>query len=387
MECTLSELCAQVGALSHDIDSLWSATFGGEEPVYIFTGNTGIPAYQDSLSNTVRYSKDLTEYMQGSTLITSFDPKGVFLLGNANFDISERLLGGTYNLDLQENKVYSGFGLLVNRVKLWPVMSKYDFWIAHDRVLGTVPERMGDTYLRGFPYLPDAKRYYSVYDPKSKTEFFVLSDGRYENYADATQTGSIYPLDTLVGGDQYNWFTNRLSSTPATIKVVVFAHPYTNITNVLNGVENKGPVTVNPAFADWDFQDLGINLIINGAVGASYHLRKSSTHIVNSSAFSRSRMGLIKVANGDNPPEVTTLYGEGGFAIEYVSGHPVGTVVDNVTLPNPANSYVIPKNEFLRIRCTADALYGEFVSYNPYAGSQTLVRASMVVEHSFTVEA
>lgn len=391
--CTLEDLCQKVNCLDADLQTIWNDTYGLDEQVYVATGNVGIPTIQAAaggeLLNTDNvYADDSQEYMRGASLISSLNPKGVFLTGDSNFDITDRLGAVSYNLNNQASKIYSGFGGLLISKKLFPVMGDLDYWIAYDKLAGTIEDRMNDTYLRLFSYLPDAKRYYSVYDEKSNTEFYILSSGRYTDYADG-DTGLITEFidDSLVGGDQYNWLVQRTASTPAKNKVVIFHHPFVAVSDVFKGVPAQGAANVFPDFALWDFQAMGVKLIVTGHTGFPTHFRKSSINIVNASAFCRSRNSLISVGDNTEPPALANynFYGEPGYSLEYFSRQPMGETLDNTN--QPAGFYVIPKNEFFRMRCSRSGIICEFVSYNPYETSLEGTVASMNVEHSFEISA
>ena len=385
--CTLPDLCARVACLQSDFDTLWSDFYGQDERIYIATGNIGIPAAQDDPSALTQFEDDQIEYMRGVGVINGENPDGLFLLGGSNFDFTERLNAVSYPLINQELKT-AGFSSLIAARKVFPVMGDYDYFIAFDKVSGTVPERMADTYLRLFDYIPDAKRYYSVYDDKTNTEFFVLSSGRYTDYTDPLTTGYIFPNDILVGDDQWDWLVQRCASTPARNRVVIFTDPFTSVPDSFKGERTVGNDNVFPDFATWDFASLGIKLIINGRAGNSFHLKKSSINIVNASAFSRSRFGITEVLAPTDPPPAPPLYGEAGYIVEYLSHQPMETVIRNVNVPNTGSDYyIIPKNEFFRMRCRKDGITCEFVSYDPYADSQQLANESQVIEHTFEISA
>ena len=385
--CTLPDLCAKVACLQSDMDTMWGDFYGADERVYIATGNIGIPAAQDYTSAFAVYQDDQIEYMRGTGVINGENPDGLFLVGGSNFDYTNRLAAVPYPLINQELKV-AGFSALIAAKKVFPVMGDYDYFIAFDKVSGTVPERMADTYLRLFSYLPDAKRYYSVYDDKTNTEFFVLSSGRYTNYNPTVPTtGYIFPNDILVGGEQWNWLVQRCNSTPARNRVVVFTDPFVSVPDNFRGVQNQGANNVFPDFATWDFASLGIKLIINGRAGNSFHLKKSSINIVNASAFSRSRFGITEVATNVDPPAAPPLYGQAGYIVEYLSHQPMEDMIRNVNMPNPPPINIVPKNEFFRMRCRKDGITCEFVSYDPYAASQQLTNDSQVIEHTFEISA
>ncbi len=377
--CSLEELCAKFDCLSVDFNTLWNDVYGAEESVYIATGNIGIPAAQDLIDDAEKYALDAKEYTRGAMVINSLKPTGVFITGDANYDEIDM---DTYDIVGQESKIISGFSQLLTDRKLFPVMGDLDYWPAEDFV-GTLPEKMAKTYLSMFSYLPDAKRYYSVYDPKSKTEFYVLSSGRFMNYTDQEDTGFVYANDSIIGDDQHDWLVARTTASPAKNKVVIFHDPFTSITDTFEGNEALGDENVFDLFENWDFQAMGVSLIINGHSGNSFHLRRSSVNIVNASAFSRSRFSFHQVDGVTEPPEVDAIYGEQGWSIEYFSHQPMGDIIENTY--TPAGFFIIPKNEFFKMRCTVDGITCEFWSYDPFLPTAQEVLSSLNLEYSFVI--
>ncbi len=380
--CTANNVCDIVNGLLLDMGTIWEDYYGEPKSVFIATGNIGIPADYDLALEPAQYSNDQIEYMRGASLINSQNANGLFLIGGNNFD---EVQIPAYNMVGQEAKFYSGFSQMMANKKVFPVFGQHDYWPAQDTV-GAIDEKMANTFLRFFTHLTDAQRYYSVYDAKTKTEFFILSSGRYRNYYAPNETGFVYANDRLVGDDQYDWFAQRVVATPAKNKVVIFTEPFSGISDIFQGGGPLGPDNVFAYFDTWDFQSFGVGLIINGHAGNSFHLKKSSINIVNASAFSRSRMSMTQMADNTEPPAFSTLYGVGGFAIEYASHQPMGVAVTNAHYPGAdPEGCAMPKNEFFRMTARLDGILCEFVSYDPYAGSADAVTASMIVEHSFEV--
>jgi len=378
--CTAANVCDKVGGLLLDMETIWNDYYGEPRSVYIATGNVGIPADADLSGDPTKYANDQIEYMRGAAVINAQNPKGLFLVGGNNFD---QVQIPAYNLVGQEAKFYNGFSQLMANKQVFPVLGQEDFWAAQDTV-GTIDVKMANTFLRFFPHLTDAKRYYSVYDDKTKTEFFILSSGRYRDPYTPYSSGFVYANDRLVGDDQYDWFAQRVAATPARNKVVIFTEPFTSLPNSFEGI--GGSAGSFAYFDTWDFQSFGVQLIINGHVGNSFHLRRSSVHMVNASAFSRSRMSLRSTTDNSEPPVINALYGQGGWGIEYFSHQPMGIAATNVVYPSDdPNDWIAPKNEFFRMTARTDGIFCEFVSYDPYAGDAEAVKNSLVVEHSFDI--
>jgi hypothetical protein len=111
-------------------------------------------------------------------------------------------------------------------------------------------------------------------------------------------------------------------------------------------------------------------------------------NIVNASAFSRSRFGLIQSGAGEDPPYAPANYGQAGWIFDYFSYRPVGFAADGVTIPDVGytiDDFLIPRNEFFKMTCTKEGINCEFISYNPALAEFNNVIDSMNVEHSFYV--
>ena len=400
--CDLQTLCERVSCQGADIDKLWDEVFGNSKRVFIATGNIGIPSAYDSVNDTAKYAVDVVDYTRGAALINSIPSNGIFLVGGMDYDrinISDFDVGtglnilpsGDYNPIAQESKIISGFSAAFAERRLYPVMGNYDFWPATGWAYtpeGDITAKMARTNLHMFNYLPDAKRYYSIYDDESNTEFFILSSGRYSDYFKTVANGFIYPNDSLIGGDQHTWFTQKCSSSPAKNKVVIFACPFVSPVNTFDGIDVLGAANVFSDFSLWDFTGLGVKLIINGHSGNSFHMHRGSMNIVNASAFSRSRFGLIESGAGEDPPYAPSNYGQAGWIFDYFSYRPVGFAADGVEIPDVGHTiddFLIPRNEFFKMTCTKEGIDCEFISYNPALTEFSDVIDSMNVEHSFYI--
>lgn len=398
---TCPELETTVNCLVQNVDTMWNHLFGDNSSEYIFTGNIGVPYWKDAVDEEEKYAIDQQDYSRGAAIITAQNPKGVFILGDADYDnihtpyedIDTGLFIGDveYNPVRQESKIMSGFSSLLAQKRLFPVMGDLDYWTATGWAFdpeGDITAKMGRTYLRLFSYLPDAKRYYSVYDQKSNTEFFVLSSGRYKDEFGRHTPGFIYPTDTDFNGTQGLWFQQRASSSSAKNKVVIFHHPFSSPVNVVKGQDDQGSANVFDDFRYWDFASYGVKLIINGHSGSAYHLVKGQMNIVNSSAFARTRLGLINQGSDQSVPDVPSLYGDLGWTTQYFSYRNVGTEVPGAQIPDagdPIDYYLVPKTQFLRLKCSNDGIIGEFVSYDSQLTDFADVVKSLKVEHTFEI--
>lgn len=397
-ECCEQGLQSQINCLNDQVTILWDKVFGSQGREFIFTGNIGVPTTTGTDFPAV-IARDKKEYAYGSGLINSLNPDGLFIVGDANYDyLSSRSLTPPYDFISytgydpisQETKITSGFSNLLIDKRVWPVMGDLDFYAAY------VPQMMSQTYLRLFDYLPDAARYYSVYDDKSNTEFFVLSSGIGRKYAtpgSSEDQVNVFVNDNVIGSAQHTWFVQRCTASPAKNKVVIFSDPFVSFTNTgYYGTRNIGPgnVSIGAPFANWDFTGVGVKLIINGHSGNSFHLQKGSMNIVNCSAFIRSRFMLTEIPTLVNPPYITTMYGSQGWSILYNS---VLSVLNGST-PSPENvfqpltgNYITPKNEIVKLTATKAGMKIEFISFNPYLGSMQQVIENSKVEYSFEIEA
>jgi hypothetical protein len=384
--CTPANVCTVVTGLNTDIQALWDEVFGVEERDYIVIGNMGVPTNDDLVNDTIRHDHDLEEYTMGAAVVNSFNPVGLIIVGGMNYDLIDRNTVD-YPLWNQETKIYKGFSDLLLKQRIFPAMGAMDYWSAQDWV-GTLPEQMEKTVLRMFPYLTAAKRYHSVYDDKTNSEIFFLSSGRYTDPTNGANTGFLYADDISMIGDQYTWFAQRIAATPAKNKIVVFYHPFTSIVDTIAGTTGVGAANVFSDFEQWDFEEKGVKLIINGHSGSAFHLRQGSMHIVNSSAFVRSRMGLIEMADDSEPPQLTDIYGVQGYSVEYYSRRLMAdSPIDNVEYPVAPGDFVVPRNELFRMTLTKGGIRGQFISYNTDETTYEGLLNSKTVNHEFEISA
>lgn len=384
-ECTQEQLCEKYNCLKDRVALLEESVYGIKESSYIFTANTGVPVNGEESSGLTspRYFRDKQDYSIGASIINSYDPKGLFIVGGMDYDLYQTEFGGlTHFVYVQEAKILDGFASLFTQRKLWPVMGNFDYWPqqANTTLTPAVTDR---TILRMFDYIPFAKRYYSVYDDVSDTEFFVLSSGRYMNYNDRNVWGFVYPNDSVLFEDQHDWFVQKATASQARNKVVIFASPFLSTSKAMYADDDAGNIEVFNEFDDWDFAAYGIKLIINGHSGASFHAVRSEMHVVNCSAFSRSRFGL----SFQNEPG--TLIGDPGWILQYQSSAPlVDNEVAGIDYPdqgNPTESYVVSRNEIVRLITSKEGIKVQFISYDTTNGQFSEALDSVVVRHEFTI--
>lgn len=110
--------------------------------------------------------------------------------------------------------------------------------------------------------------YYDVVFDRGDIHLFVLNSG--VNSANELVEAN----GNTKGSAQYDWLLDRIDRTKSKYKVVMFHHPF--LTTLDPG---HGPKYLTEM--DWDFQDLGINLIINGHTRANEHLFHKGVHIIN----------------------------------------------------------------------------------------------------------
>jgi hypothetical protein len=124
-----------------------------------------------------------------------------------------------------------------------------------------------------FDYLPNNKRYYNVMFEDASLELFVLNSGVKSN-------GSmVEPDGNTVGSLQYQWFIGALGASTAKYRVVMFHHPY------VSGMSSATNKVVTEM--DWGFDDLPVDLILNGHTHTNQHLRHNNLDILDISATVR----------------------------------------------------------------------------------------------------
>lgn len=301
MESCCEDHGARIECLEETTTLLWDQVFGGNTDILAFAAGTGLYANAD--------------YPLGTAAINTLDADGVYLVGNISQDVVDESDSVTLGKNIE------GFRSLFLQKKLWPVMGPQDWDLPTN----------GSLILDYFTYLPDAKRYYSVFYPDSMTEVYVLSTSRKSNGT------RIYPTDEQLNESQYDWLSVRASNSPAKNKIVVFNDPFSTIKDT--AVEDTDWWE---NFDLWDLEQWGIDLIVNGQTGLSFVLKRGYTHIVNPSSF---------ITGASTPEQGGTVYGNQGWTIPYVSTD--GAVVS----ADPA-----PKNQIFVVRASRSGLICQMVS-------------------------
>lgn len=399
-DCDCEVLRAELNCVRSDVQKIWDNTFGESERGFFLIGGTGVPTNEEEASNNTKWVQDRQDYAIASLLISSQNPDALFILGGGNFDWLPPTATPTYPFYQQEAKFLSGFGALHASRVLYPVMGDVDWFPTQVLPADFVPvapgigdeQEFNQTWLRSFPYLSDAKRYYSIYDDLSETEFFVLSSGRYADPSGVVLPGFWGPilLDPVVGEEQHDWFMARAGSSTAKNKVVLFHHTFVSIPTALDGTDGNGVSHLTNDFSDWDFESVGVRLIVNGHSGYSYHLRRGSLHIVNASAFVRSRVNAVYTGQVSPRPIPNTI-GQTGWAVEYSSiynqnlsndPHP-GVLIP--TGPYLAEDYAYSRTEYIKLRAKRSGLIVEHWSYDLVPGTYDAAVLSKTLQHSFEV--
>lgn len=395
-DCDCAALRQELQCVKDDVEKLWDEVFGTQGRVFVFTGNTGVPTNNNPSELPEWIAQDQRDYALASMLINGLNPAGIFLTGRGNYDWL--VDGFNYFLYWQEGKVYSGFAEQLARGTLYPVMGDHDYFPAvSGAFFSPIPPGSGaeleqnKTWLRMFPYLSDAKRYYSVYDDKSDTEFFVLSSGRTADAGGTDPNGfwTYAQLDSVIGEEQHTWFMARASSSTAGNKIVIFHHPFVAVPNSFNGVDGVGIDHVWNDFKDWDFESVGVRLIINGHSGYGAHFRRGSMHIVNASSFVRSKLSPTRVGTAVPRPAPPPI-GATGWALEYYSvANPNLETIEGVLYPGGfgEDEYMVPKTEFVKVIASNSGVTVEIWSYNLALATTGDIVNSLKLEHSFEISA
>lgn len=132
----------------------------------------------------------------------------------------------------------------------------------------------GDALESKFPDLfTSTKHFYDVEFDKGDVHLFVLDLGLDTVPAEVGPTG--FPV---VGGAQYNWFIDAVRNSTRRWKIVMFHSPYV-------GIVVSSDLLALQLQMDWEFERLGIHLILNGAQQSTWHVRRNGLDILNASAM------------------------------------------------------------------------------------------------------
>lgn len=147
----------------------------------------------------------------------------------------------------------------------------FDVEISTTRVPNTpIPSTYGAPQTQYFD-LPGNNRYYDVILP-GDVHLFVLNSGVSDIYPCRWQ---VEPDGIAVGSTQYLWFTNAILNSTSRWKVVMFHTPFFGSTPY--------PLSYLLPEFNWGFESLGVDLILNGALGINEHCIREKVHYVNCS--------------------------------------------------------------------------------------------------------
>jgi hypothetical protein len=123
----------------------------------------------------------------------------------------------------------------------------------------------------------DIPRYYSVTFDRGDVELFVLNSGL------NTGRALVEPDGNTVGSDQYNWFVQNLAASTARWKIVMFHHPFATTLDTAKYPKKRADAM------QWDWEDLGVHLIVNGHIWGNEHLTHYGVDMINCSAAMNQR--------------------------------------------------------------------------------------------------
>ena len=195
------------------------------------------------------------------------------LLGDAiaDFDPDIGLFGGDNNYETGSHTTidanWAVFDDLINKGAAFPALGNHDL---DDDVANP-----GVNQYNKFPYLPGNRRYYHIYKPEASLDIFVLNSG-------INTAGSVVEPDgNDLGSIQYNWFINELANSSGLFKIVMFHHPY--ISGVTSAIDDGRVYTA----LNWNFKDLGIDLVLNGHTHTAQHIVTNDLSILDVSSAVR----------------------------------------------------------------------------------------------------
>mgnify|MGYP005988781163 CR=1 FL=1 len=176
---------------------------------------------------------------------------GVFFGGDNNYELGEAST-------IEAN--WDIFDPYVQAEKAFPAIGNHDLGVDDLAVAQTDK----------FDYLPHNRRYYNVFFEDASLELFVLNSG--VNLSDEM----VEPDGNAVGSIQYEWFIDALEASTAKYRVVMFHHPY--VTGKSAG-SNKVVTEM-----EWGFDELPVDLILNGHTHTNQHLKHNNLDILDLSA-------------------------------------------------------------------------------------------------------
>ena len=159
----------------------------------------------------------------------------------------------TYNADVAFADAYS------NICRTFPAIGNHDL----------DPDPSSLTQFNKFTHLPGNRRYYSKYFPHTGVELFVLNSGR-------DSGGTLdEPDGNSVGSIQWQWFDQAVSQSKAKWKIVMFHHPF------ISAQAGASAGSQYLTEMNWDFDQYGVDLILNGHNHINAHLLFNDIDLVN----------------------------------------------------------------------------------------------------------
>lgn len=260
--CNTTDLECRVSAMENNIAALYARTddianyLSHDAPLVIgYAADAGLAGVQQlDLFNTFQL----------------WNPTAIIFGGDNNYE------NGDYST-LSAN--WATFDSYISGKRVYPAFGNHDYDNAGTK---------GQPQIDKFSYLPNNKRYYSVYYPNHNIEFFILNSG--------IDTGGALrePDGNSVDSVQYNWFVSKVHASKATRKIVVFHHPYVNTYSVGSNV----------AAMDWGFEGLGIDAVLNGHTHTGEHIKDGLLHIINCSATAKSKRTSTSTLHKSAPREM-----------------------------------------------------------------------------------
>lgn len=263
----IEKLECKVSKLDKDIQTLWDNNFDNSESLprktLVFLSDQGTAAHADVISAAAVIN-----------LINADSTKeliGVLFGGDNNYPDGEYgTLGANWAL----------FDSYVTAKKAFPALGNHDL----DNT-GTPGQPQFDK----FAYLDDYgsnRRYYHVPFDDADIDLFVLNSG-------TDSTPAIVEADGIATGEtQYDWFVSAIANSTNKFKIVMFHHPFSTVETA----------AVYPRFVtdmDWSFEQLGVDLILNGHTHADFHIKKLDLpagiqfcHIVNCSGVHATKRNI-----------------------------------------------------------------------------------------------
>ena len=245
------------------------------------------------------------------------------------------LFGGDNNypsgeqVTLENN--WAAFSSPISQNVVFPALGNHD--------MDTSP--LGDEQTTKFSYLPNNKRYYHIFFQEGSVDIFVLNSGL------NTARVSVEPDGFVIGSDQYNWFISQVGNSEGIFKIVMFHHPF--VTGVSNAVVN-GRLNED---MNWRFEQLGIDLVLNGHSHTAQHLISNSLNIldVSSSVNVLRDMSSSETIYGSEADNTKLIWGyanpgESGdrlYATIEIVGRSIISTVRRIDNANPVYAFAINK--------------------------------------------